>query len=232
MAFYPRGYELTELLPDGRPVRKPASVISGQYTNRINRYSSPHEFMMILVVFKPGALYRLTGIPFHELHNRHEDLEAIFPKEAALVNTRLNSTDDYSEMIGIIEEFLLSILSKKKVDDRPVDGVFNLLLQSTQKYPLQWLASQACLSTRQFERLSQHYLGISPGLFARITRFNEAYKMRLQQPHLDWLSIAVSCDYHDYQHLVRDFREFANTTPTRLMEAEAKAMERKLGLNS
>ena len=231
MAFYPRGFEITEIISADSKLLRPRSVISGQFTNRINRYSSPSEFLMILVVFKPVGMYRLTGIPSTELLNHHVDLEAVFPKEGRMVNERLNSCNDYREMISIIENFLLCLLQKIKIESRPYDEVFNVILTNHKKYSLEWLASQACLSPRQFERKSDQYIGVSPKLFARIARFDQSYTMRLKYPNKDWLSIAIDCGYHDYQHLVRDYKEFAYTTPNLLFTDESKALERVLGLN-
>jgi len=230
LAFYPRGAEITELVPDGVKIKKPRSVITGQFTNRINRYSS-NDFIILLVVFKPGALYRLTRIPFHELMNTHADLEVVFPGESRQVNERLNSCNDYAEMIAIVELFLTGLVKKIKIDTIPSDEVFRLLLNYPGKCSLDWLASQACLSPRQFERKFYQYLGVCPKTFARIVRFDRSYNMRLKYPKDDWLSIAVGCGYHDYQHMVRDYKEFANTTPNMLFNEEYKAPERILGLN-
>jgi transcriptional regulator GlxA family with amidase domain len=106
-----------------------------------------------------------------------------------------------------------------------------LILANHKKFSLDWLANQACLSPRQFERKSNHYIGVSPKLFAKIARFNQSYNMRLKNPHEDWLSIAVGSGYHDYQHLVRDYKEFANASPNILFAEENKAPERILGLH-
>ena len=231
IAFYPRGTEITEIVPDGVKIEKPRSVISGQFTNKINRYIS-NDFIILLVVFKPGALHRLTGIPFHELMNDHADLEVVFPGESRAVNERLNSCNEYGEMISIIEIFLSGLIKKIKLDLRPSDQVLMLLANKPGKYSLDWLASQACLSPRQFERKFDQYLGVCPKTFARIVRFNQSYNMRLKYPKEDWLSIAVACGYHDYQHMVRDYKEFANTTPNILFAEEYKAPERILGLNT
>jgi AraC-like DNA-binding protein len=231
MQFYLRGYEITEIINENKTVLKPRSVISGQYTHQINRLSSPKEFLMIQVEFKPGALYKLTGVPFNEMHNTHIDLEAIFPKEGGAVNERLCNCIDYSEMIVVIECFLNELQSKIKFVERPFEQVFNLLLNANNKFSLQYLASQACLSARQFERKSYQYLGISPQLFARLVRFNQSYEMRLKHPQFDWLSIAVACGYHDYQHLAKDYKEFTNASPNTLFAAESKVLERVLGLN-
>jgi len=230
IAFYPRGSEFTELVPDGVQIKKPRSVITGQFTNRINRYTT-NEFMILIVVFKPGALHRLTGMSFQTLMNNHVDLESVFPIETRKVNERLNSSNEYAEMISIIEAYLLTMAKNIKVESRPADQVLMLVGNKPQKYSLDWLAREACLSPRQLERKFYQYLGVCPKTFARVVRFDQSYKMRLKYPNDDWLSIAVACGYHDYQHMVRDYKEFGSATPNVLFDEEHKAPERMLGLN-
>jgi AraC-like DNA-binding protein len=230
IAFYPRGAELTELVPGGVQIKKPRSVITGQFTNRINRYTT-NEFMILIVVFKPGALHRLTGMSFQTLMNNHVDLESVFPTETRQVNERLSSSNEYAEMILIIEAYLLKMAKNIKVESRPADQVLMLVGNKPQKYSLDWLAREACLSPRQLERKFYQYLGVCPKTFARVARFDQSYKMRLKYPKDDWLSIAVACGYHDYQHMVRDYKEFGSATPNVLFDEEHKAPERMLGLN-
>lgn len=50
-------------------------------------------------------------------------------------------------------------------------------------------------------------------------------------PSLSWLNIAWETGYTDYQHLVRDFKEFSGSTPKILFEEESHSPERYLGLN-
>ncbi|ULQ54915.1 helix-turn-helix domain-containing protein [Flavihumibacter rivuli] len=230
LAFYPRGQETTMLVPDGKLIRQPGVMLMGQFTHRINRHIS-EEFLMILVVFKPGALHRLTGIPFTELLNQTVDACVVIGNEACAVNERLSNTGDYREMIAIIDDFLLSLVRRKRHSSHPSDQVFDLMLTSNERFSIDWLASQSCYSIRQFERKFQAAIGVSPRTFERIIRFNRSYQMRLQRPHWDWLRIAMECGYHDYQHLAKDYREFANGSPNDFFREESKAPERVLGLN-
>lgn len=41
-------------------------------------------------------------------------------------------------------------------------------------------------------------------------------------PEADWLLIALSCGYYDYQHLVKDYMEFTGLTPQALFKLERK----------
>jgi hypothetical protein len=55
--------------------------------------------------------------------------------------------------------------------------------------------------------------------------------MHLKNPKLNWFQIAMACGYADYQHLVKDYKHFANTTPILFFLEENKAPGRILGLN-
>jgi AraC-like DNA-binding protein len=227
--FYPRQPEITENISDHQKNQRTSSSIKGQYTARINRHIL-QDFLYIGVTLLPGALFRLTNIPLFELNNTFVDAEIVFGTEIKQVNQRLNSTGSYDEMIQIIESFLLMLVGKVKTKEHAVDAVAKIILHHPENLSLDWLSGQACLCPRQFERKFKERIGICPKTFARIARMHNTYKMHYLHPGEDWLSIALACGYHDYQHLVRDYKEFANTTPTALFQADDKAPERYLGM--
>jgi transcriptional regulator GlxA family with amidase domain len=190
--------------------------------------------MLFQVVFQPGALFRLTGIPAHELANTFVDAEAVFAPEINLVNERLSCTDNHLNMIEIVEHFLHYLIRRRTTaysrhSQQPVDKVSQFLLHNPTRFSLDWLANQACLSTKQFYNLFQQRMGISPKMYARIARFDQTVKLKNAQPQKDWLSIALEYGYYDYQHLVRDYREFTQLTPTEFNQKESHAPERAFG---
>ena len=230
IVFYIRGFELTEI-PGSGILKRVRSIISGQYTHRINRYSGSAEFLMVQAVLWPGIVHRLTGIPAHELQNNFIDLEDVFPKEGREINERLQNSTDYNTIIRTIDEFMGGLAGKMKISERPADEVFQIMLQYPGKYSIDWLAREACLSPRQFERKAYDYVGVCPKLFSRICRFIHTYDMRQSDPKIDWLSIALAAGYQDYQHMVKDYLYLAGTRPTWLFKTEeSKALERRLGL--
>jgi len=54
---------------------------------------------------------------------------------------------------------------------------------------------------------------VTPMLFAKIVRFDRAFCLKLRYPKMHWNQIAYACDYSNYQHLVKDYREFTGLTP-------------------
>ena len=105
LSFYPKDPERHEYGFDGNQLDKTVSTLNGQYSIVTNRHVG-RDFMVFQVQFQPGALFRLTGIPSHELTNTFVDAEAVFSAEISRVNERLSYTRHYTEMIPIVEEFL------------------------------------------------------------------------------------------------------------------------------
>ena len=134
-------------------------------------------------------------------------------------------------MIEIANQFVRSLIKQQKKSRLLVDQACLLLLDGSNKYSLRQLASEACLSTKQLERKFKERTGVNPKLFERIIRFDKAFRLKNSHPHLDWLRIAVECNYHDYQHLSKDYKDFTGLTPNAFHEIENNAPERKFGLS-
>lgn len=229
ITFFVRGSETSRYLKDGRELKKPRSVISGQFTCRVDSFVSYPEILMIMVDFQPGALYRLTGIPFTEFTNKEIDAEAVLPK-INTVNEQLSSTESYGEMVQIVERFFAKLVQSSSKELLAVD---RLLITATKEpdHPVDWLARNAYLSPRQLERKFDERIGISPKTFLRISRFSQSYWLHLKHPTLSWYKLALTCGYTDYQHLVKDYRAFANANPNNFFQEEKMAPGRLLGLN-
>lgn len=229
ISFYIRGSERVFLIRDQIEMIRKKSMIIGQSTQLVNRTPSS-EFLLIQVPFFPGALYKLTGIPFYELTDKSLDLELVFPQETKQVEERLREAKSYEEMIFHIDLFFITMAhhSGRKLV-LPFEKTLSFFSGSEIK-KLDELAGMACVSNRQFERLSQKYLGVSPKTMMRINRFSESFICKNRNPHLSWQDIAMINGYEDYQHMVKEFKDFTGFTPNQLWEADKQAPDRVLGL--
>lgn len=233
LSFFPKDPEKIEYGFDGKPISSTTSRLYGQHNIVTNRHVG-RDFMVFQVQLQPGALARLTGMPVSELTNGFVDAESIFSKEIRAVNQRLSYTKHYTEMVSIVEDFIFYLIgrqssSRYKSNLLPIDRVSQNILATRGGASLEWLANQACLSQRQFYRQFVERHGISPKLYARIARFENAMKLKNTTPHKDWITIAYELGYYDYQHLVRDFKEFTTLTPNAFFAAESQSPERTFG---
>jgi len=220
--FYPRDPLTIEYQATQQKIIQPRSIISGQVVSRQNLHIG-NDYIVLKVIFYPGALFHFTQMPLTKITDWNADAESVFSTEMRLVNERLNSTDNLQTMVAIVEDFLLKMISKLKVTCGPIDKVAKLLLYQPDKFSLDWLAKQSYLSIRQFQRKFSERVGVSPKLFARLSRFDKAFRFKCNNPDLDWLRIAVETGYHDYQHLAKDFIEFADVLPNTLIQEESNS---------
>jgi AraC-like DNA-binding protein len=222
--FYPRDTE-TVLYPDSNlTISNKKTTVTGQHTIINHRYIG-NKFLTVQVVFQPGALFCITGIPMNELANKYMDAEAIFGTDIHLVTEQLYFAGSHNEMIGIVETYLAGLIKGKRRIRDNIHFVGNLML-SDEHYNLDKFIKIACLSHRQFDRKFKDRIGITPKQFLQIIRFEKAFSMKNNRKEKDWLSIALHCGYHDYQHLVKDFKEFTGGTPNQFFEIENNAPER------
>lgn len=230
LVFYVKGFEKIYSQRDKLTEIRSKTMLIGQSTQMIHRMVS-RQFLLIQVPFYTGALYKLTQIPFYELKDKSLELELIFPKETKEVEQRLADTIHYDEMIAIIDQFLLELFRKNTHRlTETFDRALPLFSSAFEFTNIDLLANQACLSIRQLERLSKKYFGVSPKTMLRINRFTWSFIYKSRNPELTWFDVAIACGYDDYQHMAKDYRDFAGITPTQLWEADKNAPDKVLGL--
>ena len=209
----------------------PHTIVQGQLlTGWYHHY--PEDFKFVKIIFQPGGLFHLLGqVPSTYFTDAVTDAESVLGKEIHEMIQQLMNTEQYMEMIRVVDAYLFMKFQKLNLRIEPIDRINALLQHKNSTYSLAYLASQACLSYRQFERKFKERNGVSPKLFVRIARFNRAYTMKQENPEKDWLDVAIVCGYSDYQHMVKDFKQFTGITPVAMLEAEAKCPEKVLGLH-
>lgn len=196
---------------------KPTCVVVGPQVTRVNLMVNKHH-KAVNIGFQPGGLHRLLGIPMNELYDDGFDGHYLLGPEIERLIQNCSPLNDLSAIKNKVEEFLLNKLRNLK-DVLPFDLAMHQLIRRNGNVMISEVASLACLSLRQFERKCYERLGMSPKMYARITRFANAYNIFERSHTIDWASIAYQSGYFDQMHFIRDFKQFSGVTPT-LMENE------------
>jgi AraC-like DNA-binding protein len=220
--FYPRNALRTVAHADPTRTRTLAeSFVVAPQLQRVDLHFGP-DHLMVCAVFWPGGLQRLLGVPVKELLDVPVEGRALLGPAVADLEARLAELSDHDAMLAALEAYLLGAWRRLRPHtERPLDRLLSALLPTGRAtHSLDSLAAEACLSPRQFERGFFERVGLPPKLYARLVRFDAAYRLKSRQPGLDWLAVAVQCGYYDYRHLLRDFHAFAGVTPPHLLAAD------------
>lgn len=141
LTFYPRDSENVEYADSGKKTGKLSAVLFGQQTEVTNRYVGK-DFLLFQIVFKPGALYRITGVPSYEITNTYLDAELFFTKEIKNINDRLNDCNSYNEMTQVIDDFLLHQVRRTSHDNHKMDMINDLMIRNSINKTVDWLAKE------------------------------------------------------------------------------------------
>lgn len=194
-----------------------ASFAVGMMTAPINVIS--HGLVQTVAArFKPGAAARFFQLPLCELNDGRADLQQLWGRELAARLGDALWTDALSDTqrVNILQDFLLL-----RLRNAPAPRAANLarhavaLIEETQgALRVDCLAAQLGVSRQHLALQFRQQVGISPKLFARISRFravNSALKAMPAQA--DWAQVALQYGYFDQSHLIHDFQDFARASP-------------------
>lgn len=197
---------------EGNFDRQPLTVLIGPQYSRVN-IKVYRQLSAVRVDFLPGGMYRMLGIPMHELFDGGFDAYDFFGIEMRNINEQMQHITDLEEGKNIVEKFLLNQVTSLK-EILPFDSAMRILFKNNGNIAIEKIASLSCLSIKQFERKCRERIGMNPKMYARILKFSKAYRLHEAFPQLSWTKIAFEAGYYDQMHMIRDFKVFAGVNPS------------------
>jgi AraC-like DNA-binding protein len=167
------------------------------------------------IFLRPLAAWQLFRIPLPALANQEFDGTDILGKGVQEVWLQLAESKTFAQKVQIAEAYLLPFARNAQFRTnimRTVDHVFH----HKGSVGIEKLAYQAGLSVRQFERRFSEGIGLTPKLFARAIRFENALDATLFTPARSGLEIAHEYGYFDQAHMVRDFHALGGSPPSQI----------------
>jgi AraC-like DNA-binding protein len=178
------------------------------------------KISMMGVHFKPGGSAPFFKLPAEELQNQQISLDDIWhthatelrdsPKER--LRQRLLAAPTWAARFLVLEKFMLMVMQPPD----PYNAV-DFALREFVSYPtirVSEVTDKIGFSARYFNQLFRDRVGLTPKLFCRVRRLQQALDIVSGKDRVDWADVAITCGYFDQAHFIHDFRMFANCTPT------------------
>ncbi|WP_018620800.1 helix-turn-helix domain-containing protein [Spirosoma luteum] len=202
--------------PDSQLYQKPNCLIGvlTQYNGQVNFQGIYHTF---IIQFKANGFTSLLGIPASEVTNRVILGEDIWGARINEVQEQLSRVGNVRQMADLADSFLLSLLNRQpgKPVGYPAITALTHHIGSTQHWLTVDRYADLCnMSVRNFERRFSEQTGVAPKLYMRLVRFNEVVKAKLQQPTRSLTELAYAYGYYDQMHMIKEFKQFAQLSPT------------------
>lgn len=193
----------------GRVVYPPISFIHGQITElSVMNFSGP--FTTLQAVLKPHALKSLFGVDASTLTNGSMDLNGLATDD---LNMQLIEAHTDRDRIALLAGFLVARLKSGHSGDTLVEESLVLIQQNISLITVKYLLERLGLSERQFEKRFRQTVGISPKLYIRIKRVNEAMRLMDTGSYERLTDVAHALNFYDQSHFIRDIKAFSGIVP-------------------
>lgn len=181
------------------------------FTTSKSVYTNQDDLGVVMVGFKPWGIQNFLDFDVGQLTNRTLDLKNAWPADLRVLEDQVRAVASDAARIGVIENFLLSILRSREQDRMVIEAVHRIV-SSNGNRPIRELSRDFHLSQKQFIRRFKRTVGVSPKLFSRIIRFQSIMDlMKTRQFRL--LDVALEAGFFDQAHFIKEFREFTGESP-------------------
>lgn len=186
------------------------ATLCGAYSEYFTLDTAQQSFTLG-VQFKPRGAFPFLKIPAGELHGTHIALSDMWGSRANELRERLLAAKGVDERFKIVDGALLALMKPRR-DPHPAVAYALREIGRTQR--IEELTARIGLSSRRFADVFRDEVGLTPKLFCRIRRFQEALRRLGDGKPVEWADFALSCGYYDQPHFIRDFQAFSGLNPS------------------
>lgn len=191
----------------------PEIFLYGQTVSRTHLYFKG-KFETLGVTFFPNALKTVFGFDAFELTDFCCRISLLTDKRHNYLEDKLLNSQSFTNQIEALTSYLFFQIRKNEQHFDPLIGYAQseiiLLKGNVSLLKIQKILN---MSERSLERKFRQHVGISPKLFSRINRFQEAFRLLKNNNYIKLSDIAFDAGYTDQSHFIREFREFTGLAP-------------------
>jgi len=173
------------------------------------------DLSVFSIVFQPQGLMQFFKFPLSEIYNQNISLKNINGQTARDLEEKMSEANTFQQRVNIAENYLLDLLKNgfDNFEFRRINHVAELIKQNFGKIGIAQMASEACLSRKQFERIFAEHIGISPKQYLKIIRFQSAIFQKQKNNNLTLTELSYESGYFDQSHFINDFKSLCGLTP-------------------
>lgn len=167
---------------------------------------------MLGIRFKTGGLIAFTQIPVSELLNRLIPAKNVFGPVLTEWESLLYEKGSDRERIQLLDQLLVKEIKPLPREWEGLKMTIKTLKSGAEDSSIEMICHQTGWYYKKLERVFLKAVGYSPKHYSRIIRFNKAIR-KMKNGDRSLTEIGYDCGYFDQSHFIRDFHQFAGTSP-------------------
>jgi AraC-like DNA-binding protein len=172
----------------------------------------------LAVRFRSGAFRHFCPYSATELLDTFISAEDLWGNVGSEFAVSVLDASNLRQRIALIEQYLTAFLLRFQRKEARIDYAIQRMYYEYHVLQLQNIITELQISPRHFQRLIHEALGMSPKSFCRLARFQKTTRELLLRKETDYLGIALDYGYYDQAHFIKDFKNFAQETPSSFLQ--------------
>lgn len=193
------------------------SFLSGLYDAFVFTQTQ-HIACGVQINLTPLGAYALLGqMPMHLLVNRTVAIEDLLGPPARRLIDQMREAPSWEHCFALLDTFIASCLTVEHPSSSGVDWAWQQLQVTNGKIAIRTLTETLGWSRKQLVARFREQIGLPPKIVARLLRFQHVIAALKQGP-ITWAELATRGGYYDQSHLIKDFHQFAGSSPALLLQ--------------
>jgi AraC-like DNA-binding protein len=171
---------------------------------------------MLIVAFKKGKAFPFYPVPMSELTDMVVSAELIFGLDILDLREQLLAAPSVERMFLLVETFLLRQAGEAlaaNIASQCVTYAISSITSKPDRVSFQQLSDQIGYSQKHFINLFKKQVGVPPGQYMKIMRFQKTIHEIERAGSVHWSEIALQNGFYDQAHFNHEFRYYSGFTP-------------------
>jgi AraC-like DNA-binding protein len=194
------------------------AILSGARTNYFVIGAAEQQRVMG-IQFRPGGSFPFFREPADTMENASIMLEDLWRARTEELREQMLAAPDIPAMFQILERDLLRQLARPLALHSAVEYALHHFRRVPHATTVAQMTDRIGLSPRRFIQIFRQQVGLTPKVFCRVRRFQQALITVHGAKQVDWTQVALDCGYYDQPHFIHDFQAFSGMTPSAYLAA-------------
>lgn len=174
---------------------------------------------LLVLPFIYDGFYRFLSLSIESLSEGKLKEEEVAKYNSSLENIwqALSGLSSNKERVAWISDYLINHLNPSAKGALPLLDAVPLLDSALN--PVKVIADDQDVSERTVQKRFKKYTGYSPKELLRFLRFKQiiTYISGKELKDIDWFDVVYKFHYHDQSHLIKDFKYYTGTSPSKFV---------------
>jgi len=171
------------------------------------------QFNGMSVIFTHLGVNRILNVRLSQLTNRIIDFTDFWSGAYQWLRDNILSVQEDGLRVRNLNQFFQNQIGNYRGPVAKIYCILDSIEQMEGPLSVERLARELNISYKSLYRMFVDEVGLTPKMYLKILRFNQACRMLNNNPRVRWIELVHQCGYYDQSHFIHEFKTIMKQSP-------------------